>query len=151
MSSFSRRIVMKRLVMPLALALTLPALGPLGAQPGKDDATKIQGTWDQVAYERDGNKTATPGELKLKIGPDKIVPVGKDDPFLYKIGVAKDQGIIDITPTKGLQEGQAIKGLYELKGDELTICLGTVPGVERPKEFTSKDGYAILYLKREKP
>ena len=143
---------MKRLAMPLALALTLPALGSLSAQPGKEDAKNIQGTWDQVAYEKDGNKTATPNELKLKIGPDMIEPVGKDlVPFRYKISVVKGQGALDVVPTKGVQEGQTIKGLYELKGDELKICLGTVPGVERPKEFTSKDGYAILYLKREKP
>src|SRR5262249_35610944 len=86
MSSYSRGLVMKRLAMPLALALTLPALGSLSAQPGKEDAKNIQGTWDQVAYEKDGNKTATPNELKLKIGPDMIEPVGKDlVPFRYKI------------------------------------------------------------------
>jgi len=141
----------KRLVMPLALALTLPALGSLGAQPGKEDAKKIQGVWVMTAFEKDGNKVPAPAEFKLKIGADKIEPVGQDDPADYKLGVAKGLGTIDIVGSKGAEKGKTVKGIYELKGDELKICMPSGPEGERPTEFTSKNGAGILYLKRDKP
>src|SRR5262249_53888686 len=144
-------VVMRR-VLPLTVAaLFLPFLVPVRAQPGKDDAKNIQGTWTVTALEMDGKKAPPPMEMKLKIGPDKLEPVGKNDPAAYKLGVEKGLGTIDIMPEKGDERGKSLKGLYELKGDELKICMKGGPDSERPKEFTSKDGYAILYLKRDKP
>jgi uncharacterized protein (TIGR03067 family) len=137
--------------MPLVLALILPALGSLHAQPGKDDAKKIQGTWIVVAFETDGKKENPPEQFKLKFGPDTIEPVGRDDPAGYKLGVEKGLGTIDITPSKGSEKGKTHKGLYELKGDELKICVSRNPESERPKEITSTGGYGILHLKRDKP
>jgi uncharacterized protein (TIGR03067 family) len=141
-----------RRVLPLTVAaLFLPFLAPVRAQPGKDDAKNIQGTWAVTAFEKDGKKETPPQAFKLKIGPDKIEPVGDDDPADYKLGVEKDLGTIDITPLKGPEKGKTVKGLYELKGDELKLCFPDEPGKERPKEFTSKGGYSIGYLKRDKP
>jgi uncharacterized protein (TIGR03067 family) len=43
------------------------------------------------------------------------------------------------------------KGIFELKGDELTLCLA-IPNMERPTEFDSKEGETSVFmkLKREK-
>src|SRR5438067_9143349 len=142
---------MKRVVLPFAFALTLPALGSLSARPGKDDAAKIQGVWLITHLETNGNKIAVPGELKWKVGPDKFETIGKDDAAAYKLGADKNLGTFDITNLKGPAQGKTMKGVYELKGDELKVCMPRTPESERPREFTSKDGCVILYLKRDKP
>jgi uncharacterized protein (TIGR03067 family) len=141
-----------RRLLPLAVAvLFLPAFGSLHAQPGKDDAKKIQGTWIVAAFEMGGKKEAPPVELKLKFGPDKIEGFGDDRPVPYKLGVEKGLGTIDMTPAEGPDKGKTGKGIYELKDYELKICLPDDITAERPKEFTSRGGYGIIYLKRDKP
>src|SRR5262245_13934343 len=112
-----------RHLLPLTVAvLLLPFLGSLSAQPGKDDAQKIHGTWTVTAFKRDARYETPPEALKLKIGPDKMEPVGKNAPASYKLGVEKGVGTIDIVGSRGSEKGKAIKGIYELKGDDLKIC-----------------------------
>ena len=42
------------------------------------------------------------------------------------------------------------KGIYEVKGDDLKICIAYMPDTDRPKDFSSSDGgLAIVTLKRD--
>ena len=40
-------------------------------------------------------------------------------------------------------------GIYKFEGDEMTVCFGQ-PGVERPKEFKTKEGQVLVGYKRAK-
>jgi uncharacterized protein (TIGR03067 family) len=141
---------MKRILSLTIAILIVPFLGFARAEPGKDDSAKIQGNWVWAELEQDGKKMQAPAPLKFKFGPDKIELVGEDDPAGYKLGVDKDLGTIDVTPEKGGGAGKTRHGLYELTGDDLKICLPEEFGKARPKDFNSKDGNRIIYLKREK-
>jgi uncharacterized protein (TIGR03067 family) len=139
---------MKRILSLTVFVLVVLCLGTARAEPGKDDAKKIQGNWVWTEDEKDGTKTPAPAPLKFKFGPEKIDLIGENDPAAYKLGVEKGLGTIDVTPDKG--GGKTRYGLYELDGDDLKICLPQEFGAKRPAAFTSKDGHRIIYLKREK-
>src|SRR5262249_35709393 len=38
------------------------------------------------------------------------------------------------------------KGIYELKGDDLTLCMA-LPNLDRPQSFETKEGVLIMLLK----
>jgi|SRR5579884_1060256 len=135
---------MRRL--PLAVVALLPLLA--AAEPANGDARGIQGTWLVVAVEKDGVKMEVPLELHLKIRRDRLEGFGGADPQ-FKLGVDKGVATIDITPDKGPDRGKTGKGVYELKDDALKICVPDDIAKERPKAFTSKGGYGILYLRRD--
>jgi uncharacterized protein (TIGR03067 family) len=57
----------------------------------------------------------------------------------------------DLTPSDGPKEGTTLKGIYQLKGDELKMCFQP-EGKDRPKDFTTEkgSGNVLLILKRVK-
>jgi len=136
---------MKRLLVLTAVLLGVSALAS-GAEPGKEDARNIQGTWTVTIMEENGTKLPPPRETKVTFGADKFELTSLRGDLKYKLGTEKGIGTIDVTTVKG---GKTfISGLYELKGDELKLCFGTVPGAPRPGEFTSQGGNRIWHLKR---
>ena len=71
--------------------------------------------------------------------------------FSFKLDPSAMPQLFDLTVAAGVQKDAVMEGIYELKGDQLRICL-KVLGQERPAEFTSPEGasVALLVLKREK-
>jgi uncharacterized protein (TIGR03067 family) len=136
-----------RTLLPLVFVLPLLGAGQGKDETKNDDAKKIQGTWKAIEFENDGKKMAPPQETKLKFGPEKIEVVGRNDPAAYKLGTDGKLRTIDVTPEKGKK---TLKGLYELDGDTLRICLPMKEDDPRPKEMTSKGGHGIITFKREK-
>ena len=135
--------------MKLFLALSLLAIAPITTK--NDDAKKIQGTWVMVSKEEDGRKRTVAGELKYTIGPDRISNANlKEAGDQYKLDADKKPKTIDLVPGDGPEKGKTVKGLYELDGDTLRICLATQATMPRPTEFASSKGVQILVLKRIK-
>ena len=65
----------------------------------------------------------------------------------YTIDAAKKPKEIDLKVEEGPeQERGTWKGIYELKGDELTLCLA-LPNEARPTEFETKEGEKTMLLK----
>jgi len=73
-------------------------------------------------------------------------------PAKYKLDPAKKPKTIDVLPTDGLDKDKTIEGIYEIKGEELTVCVAK-PGSPRPTEFASKagSGHVLFVLKKAKP
>jgi uncharacterized protein (TIGR03067 family) len=63
----------------------------------------------------------------------------------------KEPKTIDLKFTEGPEKGNTSYGIYELKGDDLKLCL-TIAGKNRPTSFAAapKGGHALEVLKREK-
>jgi uncharacterized protein (TIGR03067 family) len=126
---------------------------------GQDDATakdlkSIQGTWKIVSMRRggieevqgkveDATAVITGNELTLTVGKDNFPKA------VFKLDATKQPATIDLGLTT--EQGFPNKGIYELKGDALTVCWGG-DGKPRPAKLTStKEGdERLLVLQRLK-
>lgn len=127
-----------------------------GAGPGGDDLARLQGAWELVAMEREG-ETVPADDLK-----GSTVTYAGNRVTLKAGDKVRRRGIVTLDPTRkpramntwdldGPYEDQTVPGIYELEGDTLKLAFSR-PGQERPTKFTSKDGGAILFCvyKRKK-
>jgi uncharacterized protein (TIGR03067 family) len=115
---------------------------------GKDGATPLEGTWVVVSVTVDGKEVD-----RGKGG--KFIFEGKT--VMFNDPKADHKGTITIDPKKMTidikpdDKDKPMKGLYQLKGDELKMCFAR-PGKDRPKDLTSEEGQdqALVVLKRAK-
>jgi uncharacterized protein (TIGR03067 family) len=122
-------------------------------KPNKDGET-IQGTWVAVSAEVDGKEAPAEAikDFTLVITADKLIfnPKGENRQTSYKLDPAKMPKAIDLTPLDGPAKGKAMKSIYRLDGDRLTLCLQNSDG-DAPTEFATKanSGLRLLVLKRQ--
>ena len=123
-------------------------------KPKVKDEEAMRGKWKVVDLQHDG-KPANQDykEGVATIDKDKFsVQAGgegkaRDEVMGYKLDAGKKE--IDLTPPQGNPDA-AVKGLYELDGDTLTIAIGMGnPGV-RPTEVKPGTGIAFIKLQRMK-
>ena len=113
-----------------------------------DDAKEIQGTWKVVSLVNEG-KLENPPPMTFAIGGGKITTLeGPDaeESGQYRLDSTASPKTIDLIGG----EGQVVRGIYSLSGDELKIY-ATGHGSARPTEFESQPGSktGILVLKRQ--
>jgi uncharacterized protein (TIGR03067 family) len=123
----------------------------------KKELEKFAGTWQFVAYEKDGIQApeADLKQMKYIITGDKysVERAGKTvEEGWICIGPTRKPKVIDVYPTK--PEGKVEMGIYEWDGDDkLKVCC-TDPGTEqtRPRLFsTSKGtGHVLVVCERAK-
>ena len=139
---------MRMALIGLTLVFTSAAL----AQDAASDLKKMAGTWKMVVHEASGK--ATPKDTlekmegKLVVEGDKYkVYFGKDfiDKGTMKLDASKSPRQLDVKT----QNDEVMVGIYKFEGDEMTVCFGQ-PGVERPKEFKTKEGQVLVGYKRVK-
>jgi uncharacterized protein (TIGR03067 family) len=125
--------------------------------PAKDDKSnknKLQGTWEFVSGEVGGKKVEGDEADKFKkhqfvFKGDKLT--AKEE-YTYTIDSSKKPKEIDLKVDKGPERERGTwKGIYNLKGDELTLCIAH-PNQDRPTEFVTKENRMtmLLILKRVK-
>jgi uncharacterized protein (TIGR03067 family) len=123
------------------------------ADKPETDKEKLQGTWIAESFE-EGGKKAPEEEVKSRntqviFAGDKVtLPIkGEGKAFDYKLDQEKKPKEIDVLHEKG----KTAKGIYQVKGDTLELCLDKGDG-ERPTEFASKEGttHVLIVLKRKK-
>jgi uncharacterized protein (TIGR03067 family) len=116
----------------------------------KKGAKGLEGTWAVVSFTRDGKKDEG-------VKDDKVIFKGKSLTVKTKRGEEKaafqidpKRKAIDITVKDNGRE-ETMKGIFRLKGDELTVC-HSLPGQNRPKDFTAEKGShrVLTVLKRSK-
>ncbi len=117
-------------------------------------AKKIEGDWQGVSLEQDGNKNddadnftvkIKDGKYELKIG-DEATGKGK-----LKLDPTKKPHAMDILVEEGAASGQTQLGIYEIKDGMLKVCFAQ-PDKPRPTEFSAKEGSGntLIVLKRRK-
>jgi uncharacterized protein (TIGR03067 family) len=125
---------------------------PSKEDPVKKEMKKLEGTWTVVTQEREGKPvknskgTFTFAKSKLTIRWDKDEEKGgkvKLDPTKSP----KEMDIVADTPGGEVK----LKGIYQIKGDSLKMCIDQKGG-ERPAKFTTKagTGQILIVLKRAK-
>ena len=147
--------MLRRYILP-AVLLAVAAGGSTPAADGqageKDAAAKaamkeLEGNWKLLRQEYKGK--LVPGVDQTKEG--LFIEDGK---ILWTVD-GKDRGrqkgeltvdptakpaALDVAITRGSAIGKKLLGIYELKGDKLTICWGEAGEDKRPQAFDTKTG-----------
>ena len=120
-----------------------------------NDFEKLQGTWKQIAYERDGVKEPTDeqgwhpcvtfsGNEFVVTLADGSIPIQGT----FKIDPTCQPNAIDFTDTVGADAGKTFLAIYSLDGDRFVFCAADA-GQERPEEFTTKRGQVLRVNHRD--
>jgi RNA polymerase sigma factor (sigma-70 family) len=124
------------------------------AADGPSDRDKLQGTWKVVAATLDGTTDGpevdqVKKQLEIVFKGDKLtIKVAAD----YKLDPTTSPKQIDLSVSYAPEEERrTIRGIYDLSGDDLKLCLGG-PDTDRPTAFASEKGSRrmLLVLKRMK-
>src|SRR5207247_31907 len=137
------------------------AVGPesprLRAAAIAEEMKKLQGTWKQIAYERDGvtepldeqgwePRVTFTGDTFVVTLADGSIPIKGT----YKLDPTRDPKTIDWNDTIGEDAGKTLLAIYSLEGDWLVFC-AAYPGQERPTEFRTRPGQVLRVSQREMP
>jgi uncharacterized protein (TIGR03067 family) len=106
------------------------------------DLEKMQGTWHAIAGEIKGTPSESDALKKFKLvvkNKSYTVKVSGEDHVSANLALraGKDPKEVDIV----LETGPVYKGIYEIEGDTLKICLvlSSDDDSERPKEFKTDE------------
>ena len=145
--------------MKATLALCTLAILLFGGAANQEtkELEKLKGAWSVVDLVYNGKDHNTL-KFNFLFKGDEVIVEGNDRVKLeyarlkVKLDTSTMPKLFDITVGAGIQKGAAMEGIYELKGNELRICL-KVFGKDRPADFKSADGssQALLVLKRANP
>jgi uncharacterized protein (TIGR03067 family) len=126
----------------IVAVLPLLALSAVAADADADaELRALQGTWviDKATLAGRVHDEDFAG-MKLTVAGDKyVVDFGKNtDKGTLTLDAAKSPKRIDIKSAEGPFKGKTLPGIYELKGDTLTLCLEADGKAEkRPEKFES--------------
>ncbi len=127
------------------LSLSVPTL----ADAKKDsDLKKMQGTW-MIAKEIVAGRELTAKEIKenmptltVKCGTYSVSIKGSEiDKGTMKLSSGKSPKEIDTTSSSGTK----LKGIYQIKGDEMTVVFAS-PGQPRPKAVKYEKGSSQIWI-----
>ncbi len=145
----------------VAQAVAGNAETPPAAKP-ESDQERLQGDWEVVKTEVFG-KDAPEGEVTKGVWTfrgEKLLTKSLQGTVIQsevKLDEKAKPKTLDVTPIDGPEgeKGKTFKGIYELTGDDLRLCMAG-PGLDRPTELKTKEGVHILLftlkrVKKEKP
>ena len=143
----TRTDMFQRLLLTPLLLLPLLSADKVKEDARDDDAKKMQGNWAMTAMEQNGKEAPLPPRGQTDPQNRSRQDGSPDDkPGTFKLGTDKKLKTIDFI---GL-DGKTIKGIYELDGDTLRICLSMPSSTDRPTDLSSKGDRMLVKLKRKK-
>lgn len=119
------------------------------------DRQRIEGTWQVVGLEINGNVVLEENARKLTVinGADGTWSLWTEGKELSRgtstFDPTTEPKELDFTPTTGDSKGQLFLGLYELGEDTRRMCFAP-NGHPRPTEFEAPAGTGIICLKFER-
>jgi uncharacterized protein (TIGR03067 family) len=123
------------------------------------DFQRLQGTWDVLALEQDGQPAPDAPLVKLVIIKDDqfvfrcVFPRSgefSDEAIRFRIDTSRNPKAFDLSALEG---GPANPGIYEFEGDTLRICWSRTTEVgSAPTEFATHRGSnrRLVVLKRSR-
>jgi uncharacterized protein (TIGR03067 family) len=141
----------------LALIASGTALAAPVPNKSARDAKELPGVW---AAERWGDDGVMTSKNEVRFAPR--VEVGEASltiqrgplsyPMRYTLDASRTPPHIDMVFTDGPNQGKTVKGVYELKGDALKLCVSPPDG-DRPAALASRKGetWELFELVRKKP
>jgi RNA polymerase sigma factor (sigma-70 family) len=132
---------------------------PIAEDPSAKDAKLLQGAWQGVEAEYNGEKASAYESRNhlMTFSGDEVVDTGVHNagpgrPSRYKLDANQTPKAIDITWLDGRERGQTWASIYALEKGRLMICYPKDPS-RRPTAFKSNDGggAALVVLERVGP
>lgn len=119
-----------------------------------EELAKLQGTWKQIALEKDG-LTDTLDEFGLEpsstfVDDTYVVTLADGSIAIkgtFKLDPTQVPKTIDWTDTFGEDAGKTFLAIYSLEGDQLIFCAAD-DGQERPTEFRTGPGQVLRVSQR---
>jgi len=119
------------------------------------DSDRLQGTWKQIACERDG-LTVSAEELtqtpRVTFTGDTFVVSLADGTILikgtFKLDPSCNPKQVDWSDNFGADAGKTFPAIYLLDGDRFVFCAAD-DGQERPTEFRTRQGQVLRVHQRE--
>jgi uncharacterized protein (TIGR03067 family) len=138
-----RRFILVALVVGLVVGADKPK------KDGKNGATPLEGTWTVVSATEDGREREEAKGTQIIFKGKTVTSKSMGKEHKGTIKVDPKNKTIDITPNE--ENTKTAKGIYQLKGDKLKLCLAR-SGKDRPKDFTAdkRSGQGIMVLKLAK-
>src|ERR1043165_4466702 len=127
----------------------------IGMEPPATALGRFQGTWKQIAYERDGVTepldeqgwdpitTFTGSEFVVTLADGSIPIKGT-----FRIDPTRNPKTVEWMDTIGEDAGQTLMAIYAPEDDRLIFC-AAYPGLERPREFRARPGQVLRVFRRE--
>lgn len=139
-------------------AFLVTSLFAFAGDQTSNDAKDLQGTWQVIDLEANGEKKPAEeaGELKIVFQDDKIwvvKPTGAEPKLKFKLDPGKNPKNIDLIVQEGKDKGKVAPGIYSLEKGKLRLCLNIFGDLSiRPREFKTKerDGVGNATLERAK-
>ena len=154
---------MSRAVFPLVTAVALVVLLNVHAQEEKKGAPKgldaLKGTWTAQSLESGGqalpDDTLKELNMQLIFNGEKYTEKVKgkvNEEGTIKIDTSEKPATIDLNIRTGNDKDKLQRGIFELKGDTLKLCLARPGDEKRPTAFASQAGSqdANVVFKRNK-
>ena len=120
-----------------------------------DEMLKFQGSWRQIAYEKDGlpeppdeqgwepRSTITGDRFVVTLADGRVVIEGT-----FTLDPTTEPKSVDWTDTFGDDAGKTFPAIYTLEGDRLTFCAAD-DSLPRPTEFRTRPGWVMRVMVRE--
>lgn len=122
-----------------------------------NELQKFQGTWTQIAYERDGvveppdeqgwePRVTFTGDAFVVTLADGSVPIAGT----FQLDPNQDPKTVDWSDTIGDDAGKTLLAIYALEGHRLVFC-AAYPGQPRPTAFGTQPGQVLRRFERATP
>ena len=144
-------------VLGVVVVCCFTAVIALGDDKTANDTNELQGVWQAVSLE--GNGEARPDdeakELQVVFKGELVFAVRakvEDRKVRFKIDSSKKPNAIDLIAIDGSDIGKTAAGIYSLQNGKLRLCINMFgqDTTKRPKEFKTQagDGVAFVTLER---
>ena len=114
---------------------------------------KLQGTWQAVALERNGEKLSAEAakRFRIVIQKDTITfnPDAAPRSATFRLGPTSKPKAIWLTPS-GTTEKETVRGIYSLEDGRLQLCVDNDQGKTIPTEFATKPASGLMLLVLER-
>jgi uncharacterized protein (TIGR03067 family) len=147
-----------RYLLCVLLAVSAAAAGAQEGDLAQKEVAALQGAWKVVSLNEEGRKVPE-AKIKERIGDGRLTfagnkvsfknPKGEKEEGTYKVDPTGRPKTIDVMPGTGDAKGKTLLGLYNLEGDELTLCIGGLDD-PRPAKIEGGRDITLMVLKREK-